>query len=124
MSLLRPLIILFAFFLSSSVILMAFSLMSSLTFFHLACGFCPLPLSVISSMLFHRHYFSMYCDIHLSKDLSIFSDMSLNFCFIIISSGSLHSPFLKYGRFFAIIRTLDHGGLFLVPCLLHCHRYS
>src|SRR5882724_386882 len=35
MSLLRPFMNLFAFLLSSSVILMAFSLMSSLTFFHL-----------------------------------------------------------------------------------------
>src|SRR5882724_3502539 len=56
MSLLRPFISLFAFFLSSSIILMAFSLMSSLTLFHLFCGFCPLFLSsVISSMLSHRH---------------------------------------------------------------------
>ena len=41
MSLLRPFISLFSFFLSSSVILIAFYLMSSLTSFHLVSGFCP-----------------------------------------------------------------------------------
>src|SRR5882724_6491117 len=77
MSLLRPFMNLFAFLLSSSVILMVFSLMSSLTFFHLACVFCSLLLSsVISSILLHRHSFIIYCDSHLSNDLSIFSDIS------------------------------------------------
>src|SRR5882724_155635 len=77
LSLLIPFMILFAFFLSSSIILMAFSLMSSLTLFHLVCGFFPLLLiSVISCMLLHRHPLIMYCCTQLSKDLSIFSDMS------------------------------------------------
>src|SRR5882724_2147585 len=115
-SLLRPFINLFALILSSSVIFMAVSLMFSLTFFHLVCGFCPLLLcTVISSMLSHRHSLVVYSDIHLSKDLSIFSDISLNFLFLITSSGSLHSPFPQYGRFFAII-FLNTGSWSLISC--------
>src|SRR5882724_9986983 len=79
-SLLRSFISLFTLALSSSVILMPVSLMFSLTFFHLVCGFCPLLLStVISSTLSHRHSLVVYSDIHLLKDLSILSDISLNF---------------------------------------------
>src|SRR5882724_2007254 len=67
MSFLRPFTSLFAFFFSSSITLMAFSLMSSLTFFHLVCGFCPLLLSfVISPMFLNSDSFIVYCDTHLS----------------------------------------------------------